>query len=503
MVAHVNTVSLSGIDVKDVDVQVSLAPGIPAFNIVGLPDKAVGESKERVRAALESLGISLPPKRITVNLAPADLMKEGNHYDLPIALGLLASLDVLPSDALSSYLAVGELTLDGHLNRVSGVLPSALSAQSKGWGVICPEVCGGEAAWAGGCEVLAPKNLLTLINHFKGTQVLTPPEARIEELTRSTLDFKDIKGQESAKRAMEIAAAGGHNILLIGPPGAGKSMMAARMVDLLPPMSPQEALETTMIHSVGGMLEKGILLRKRPFRSPHHSASLPSLVGGGTKAKPGEISLAHNGVLFLDELPEFARTTLESLRQPMEAREVHVSRANHHVVYPANFQLIAAMNPCRCGYVSDPHQACGRAPKCASDYQAKLSGPLLDRIDIHVEVSDVSPTDLSLPPSHEGTDEIAERVARARDIQNARYAALDHVSTNADVDGSLLEEACALSNVDHIYFAQAAEQLRLSARGYHRMLRVARTIADLDGAESPTRSHLNEALSYRRLIIRD
>jgi len=345
VVARVRTVAFQGIEAREVEAQVTIAAGLPAFTIVGLPDKAVGESRERVRAALNSMGLALPPKRITVNLAPADLLKEGSHFDLPIGLGLLAAMGVLPADEIEGYVALGELALDGSLLPVAGVLPAALAAAALERGLICPAACGGEAAWASGIEVLAAPSLLALINHFKGSQVLSPPEPKIAEAQSSSLDLRDIKGQETAKRALEVAAAGGHNLLMIGPPGAGKSMLAARLPGLLPPLDPAEALEVSMIHSVAGLLRDGKLMRQRPFRDPHHSASLPALVGGGLRGRPGEVSLAHLGVLFLDELPEFQRATLEALRQPMESGRASVARVNAHVTYPARFQLIAAMNP--------------------------------------------------------------------------------------------------------------------------------------------------------------
>ena len=370
MVARINTVAFQGVETLDIDVQVHMANGLPTFTVVGLPDKAVAESRERVRAALGALGLALPPQRITVNLSPADVLKEGSHFDLPIALGLLVAMNVLPEDELAGYTVLGELALDGAISPVAGVLPAAIGANAAGRGVICPAACGGEAAWAGDVEVLAPPTVLALINHFKGVQVLAAPEPSLADAAETMLDLADIKGQETAKRALEIAAAGAHNLLMIGPPGAGKSMLAQRMPDILPAMDPREALEVSMIHSVAGLLDQGKLSRQRPFRDPHHSASLPALVGGGTRARPGEISLAHNGVLFLDELPEFARATLEALRQPIESGRAVVARANAHVTYPARFQLIAAMNPCRCGHLDDPALACSRAPRCALDYQA-------------------------------------------------------------------------------------------------------------------------------------
>lgn len=508
MLARVGTVAFEGTNVLPIDVQVQISAGIVAFGIVGLPDKAVAESRERVRGALHALGLSLPAKRITVNLAPADVLKEGSHYDLPIALACLGAMDVLPREELAQYVALGELGLDGALARVSGVLPAALSASGANKGLICPDVNGGEAVWASSeLDVLAAPSLLAIINHFKGLQVITRPQPRLaEDNGAAVLDMRDIKGQETAKRALEVAAAGGHNLLMIGPPGSGKSMLAARMAGLLPPLSPEEALEVSMIHSLAGQLEEGCLMRQRPFRDPHHSATLPALIGGGTRARPGEISLAHHGVLFLDELPEFARATLESLRQPLETGRAVVARANHHVSYPARFQLIAAMNPCRCGHLADASMACGRAPKCAQDYQARISGPLLDRIDCHVDVPAVTPADLSLPSAAEGTAEIAARVAATRQIQTDRYEELarrgeGRIRTNAQADGELLESVAAPDQAGRALLMQAAEQLKLSARGYHRILRVARTLADMGGQDGVTRVHVAEALSYRRLSL--
>jgi magnesium chelatase family protein len=502
MVARVNTVAFQGIDVRDVDVQVHLAPGLPAFTIVGLPDKAVGESRERVRSALAAIGLALPPKRITVNLAPADVTKEGSHFDLPIALGLLAAMDVLPVDEIAWYTVLGELALDGALAPVAGVLPAAVAAVAAERGLICPVATGGEAAWAGELEILAAPTLLSLVNHFKGTQVLSPPAPAVAGTGAVYHDLRDIRGQETAKRALEVVAAGGHNMRMTGPPGAGKSMLAARLAGILPPMSAREMLEVSMVHSIAGLLTDGGISSVRPFRDPHHSASQAAMVGGGTRAKPGEISLAHNGVLFLDELPEYPRTVLESLRQPLELGRVTVARVNNHVTYPARFQFIAAMNPCRCGHLSDPGLACSRAPKCGADYQAKLSGPLLDRIDIHIDVPAVEIADLSLPPPAEGSADVAVRVAAARAIQTARYDSLApeaSVRTNAEADGELLA-AVAKPDAEGVkLLTEAANTMRLSARGYNRVLRVARTLADLDTRPDINRLHIAEALSYRRL----
>jgi len=509
VIARINTVAFQGIDVLPIDVQLQVSGGMTGITLVGLPDKAVGESRERVRAALHALGLSLPPKRIVVNLAPADQLKEGSHFDLPIALGLLVAMGVLPAEEMAGYAALGELGLDGGLAAVAGVLPAAIHAAARRLGLICPAACGPEAAWAAAEDgrsiaVLAPRTLLQLVNHFKGTQVLAPPEPKVAESPAAGLDLKDIKGQESAKRALEVAAAGGHNLLMIGPPGAGKSMLAARLPGLLPPLEPAEALEVSMIHSVAGLLEDGKLLRQRPFRDPHHSASLPALVGGGTRARPGEVSLAHRGVLFLDELPEFARPTLEALRQPLEGGRATVARANHHVAYPARVQLVGAMNPCRCGHLDDPSLACARAPRCAADYQSKISGPLFDRIDCHIEVPAVGAADLALPAPAEGSAAVAARVAAARAVQAERYGrpgmrAGEVRRLNAEADGETLDAVASPDPAGRTLLGEAAERLRLSARGYHRVLRVARTLADLEGADAVRRLHVAEALSYRRV----
>lgn len=508
MVARINTIAFQGVDVQSIDVQVQISNGLPAFTIVGLPDKAVAESKERVRAALHALGIALPAKRLTVNLAPADVMKEGSHYDLPIALGLLAAMEVLPKAEMEKYVVLGELSLDAGIRAVAGVLPAAIHAGANDNSLICPESCGGEAAWAGEVEILAPANLLQLINHIKGTQLLSRPEPRMREsmdALQKMPDLSQVRGQESAKRALEVTAAGGHNLLLIGPPGAGKSMLASCLPGILPPLSAREALEVSMIHSLAGTLSEGGLIKTRPFRDPHHSASLPALVGGGHRVRPGEISLAHRGVLFLDELPEFARGTLESLRQPLETGEAVVARANAHVTYPARFQLIAAMNPCRCGYLGDTDMECTKAPRCGLEYQNKLSGPLLDRIDLQVEVGAVSIADLSDGAQGEPSSRVAARVQAARERQAQRYSAL-----GADAAGVLINAHATPELLDHIapmaaparqMFLSAAERLKLSARAYHRLMKVALTIADLEEGTEITERHIAEALSYRRLRV--
>lgn len=507
MTAVAHTVAFTGIDTIAVEVQVAMASGLPTFTIVGLPDKAVGESRERVRAAFAAMGLALPAKRITVNLAPADVSKEGSHYDLPIAVGLLTAMDLLPAEDIDHFLALGELSLDGRVAPVAGVLPAAMAAHGDDKGLICPAAQGSEAAWAAGAEtgfeILAPTRLLDLIQHFKGAALLPRPEPlKRDAKARGGPDLREVKGQETAKRALEITAAGGHNLLMIGPPGSGKSLLARCLPGLLPPLTAAEALEVSTIHSVAGQLRDGALITQRPFRDPHHAASQPALVGGGLRAKPGEVSLAHKGVLFLDELPEFQRNTLEALRQPLEHGMVSIARANSHVTYPARVQMVAAMNPCPCGYLSDPAQACSRAPKCAEPYQGRISGPLFDRIDLHVEVAAVPPWDLARIPDGETTQDVAARVAQARFTQADRYAALapgTGILTNAEADGSVLEEAAALEPNARDLLAEAAERLRLSARAWHRMMRVARTIADLAGSASTTRTHVAEALSYRRI----
>jgi len=500
MVAHVTTVAFQGIEAVPVDVQVQIAPGFPGIIIVGLPDKAVAESRERVRAALHASGLALPPKRIIINLAPADLPKEGSHYDLPIALGLMAGLGALPGDQLTDFVVLGELALDGTIATVAGVLPAAIGANAMGRGLICPAACGPEAAWAGGdMEILAPRSLIAIANHFKGTQVLTRPTPALQRDGAPLPDLADVRGQESARRALEIAAAGGHNLLMAGPPGAGKSMLASRLPSILPPLSPKELLEVSMIASIGGELSGGKLTDRRPFRAPHHSASMAAMVGGGLRARPGEASLAHHGILFLDELPEFTPQVLDSLRQPLEAGEVLIARANHRIRYPSRFQLIAAMNPCRCGMAGEPGMSCKRGPRCAADYQARLSGPFLDRIDMRIEVPAVTASDLIGTAPSESSATVAERVAAARALQTERFEALgvDDIRTNAQCASSLIETIATPDEAGIKLLGDAAAALKLSARGYHRVLKVARTIADLDGAETVGRLHLAEALRYR------
>lgn len=505
MVSRVTTVAFEGVEAVPVDVQVMVAPGKVGMQIVGLADKAVTESRERIQAALHASGLSMPARKVTVNLAPADLPKEGSHFDLPIALALLASMGVIAPDALSGWAALGELGLDGRIAAVGGTLPAAVAAASMGLGLICPEANGPEAAWAGQVAILAPRSLIGVINHFKGTQVLRAPEPGPVASGGPGPDLREVKGQESAKRALEVAAAGGHNLLFVGPPGSGKSMMAQRLPGLLPPLTPQELLETSMVWSVAGLIERGALTRDRPFRSPHHSASMAALTGGGLRARPGEASLAHNGVLFLDELPEYSPQALDSLRQPLETGEIVVARANAHVRYPARFQLVAAMNPCRCGVGGPGKGACGKAPRCQRDYQNRISGPLFDRMDLTVETPPVTAADMALPAPAEGTAEAAARVAAAREVQAGRMRehGLDpDQGVNARASGETLERIAAPDEAGRALLMRAAEAGGLTARGWTRTLRLARTIADLEGSTPVLRRHIAEALVYRRPPVR-
>lgn len=501
MATSITTVAFEGIRAVPVDVQVQISPGLPRFNIVGLPDKAVGESRERVRAALIASGLALPAKHISVNLAPADLPKEGSHYDLPIALGLMAAMGAIPADMLERYFVLGELALDGRVSRVPGILPAAIAANAEEKGIICPSACGPEAAWAGpDIDIIAIESLFALVNHLAGCQIAARPVPQKALAVEGEDDLSDIKGQEVARRALEIAAAGGHNFLMVGPPGAGKSMLAQRLPSILPALSPLEMLDVSMIASIAGSLRNGALSDRRPFRAPHHSASMAALVGGGHNAKPGEISLAHNGVLFLDELPEFQPQALDSLRQPLETGETVIARANAKVSYPARVQLIAAMNPCKCGMAGTPGHTCRRGDRCAADYQGRISGPFLDRIDIRIDVPAVSAADMiESGGAGEASAAVAARVKKARDIQRARYQALGAAGTftNAAASSRLIETVAAPDSESRALLLKAAEAFSLSARAYHRVLKVARTLADLSGSQAVQKPHIAEALSYR------
>lgn len=497
MVARAYTVAFEGVEARPVEVQCAVTPGLPAFSLVGLPDKAVSEARDRVRTALSSMAIALPSRRITINLSPADMPKEGSHFDLPIALALLAALEIIPRDAAEGTTALGELSLDGTLMPVIGALPAAMSAAEEGRILLCPKASGSEAAWVGSVQVIGAASLADVVRHFTGQapiaaadpgEVIGPPAGR---------DLRDVKGQERAKRALEIAAAGRHHLMMVGTPGSGKSMLAARLPGILPPLTPAEALETSMIHSLAGLLSEGGISRTRPFREPHHTASMAAIVGGGRGAKPGEISLAHNGVLFMDEFPEFPRTVLETLRQPIETGEVMVARANAHVKYPCRFMLVAAANPCRCGYLSDPARACSRAPNCGEEYMGRISGPLMDRFDLRVDVPPVAFRDLDLPASGETSATVAARVTRARALQTGRFAGHPDIRLNSDAEGEALEEIAAPDAGGRSLITRVAERFGLSARGYHRILRVARTIADLDGSDAVCQPHVAEAVSFR------
>ena len=500
MHASVKTIAFFGISVAEVDVQVQILNGLPSFNIVGLPDKAVAESRERIRASLFSMGISFPPKRITVNLAPAGIQKEGSHYDLPIALALIAAMGIISQEDVFNVIAMGELSLTGSISRVVGVLPASVYAKKTDRVLICPKDCVQEAVWVNDSLVLAPGNLLDLINHFKGVQFLpkiVPNQDQVDNVRISNCGcFSEIKGQLLAKRAMEIAAVGGHNILMLGSPGVGKSMMASRIVGILPPMTAEESLNVTTIYSLAGKMDGNGLILRRPFRAPHHSASIVAIVGGGNNARPGEISLAHKGVLFLDELPEFSRSALESLRQPLESGEITIARANNHVTYPAKIQLIAAMNPCRCGYLGVEGKECSRAPRCGSEYLRKISGPLLDRIDIYIDVPEVRVQDFYQDKSQlETSDVIRQRVIQAREIQYRRYG---RNKTNSEIEGTELEKYLSDSARNLLY--SFVDKAKISARGFYRVIKLARTLADMSAEDSIAENYVAEALGYRRIV---
>ncbi len=503
MVARAYTVAFEGVSARTVEVQCAVTPGMPAFSIVGLPDKAVSEARDRVRAALSAMGIALPNKRITINLSPADLPKEGSHFDLPIALALLAALEIVPPDAVERTTALGELSLDGSLIGVIGALPAAMTAAEEDRILLCPRASGAEAAWVGSCQVIAAGSLMDVVRHYTGQAPIAAAEPGEVTHERGTRCLRDVKGQERAKRALEIAAAGRHHVLMLGTPGSGKSMLAARMPGILPPLTPLEALETSMIHSLAGLLDEGGISRARPFREPHHTASMAAIVGGGRSAKPGEISLAHNGVLFLDEFPEFTRGVLETLRQPIETGEVMVARANAHVKYPCRFLLVAAANPCKCGYLTDPARACTRAPICGEDYIGRISGPLMDRFDLRIEVPPVGYCDLDLPASGDSSAQVAQRVAAARTVQAKRYATIEGMRLNADAEGAVLDRIATPDAEGRALLARVAERFGLTARGYHRVLRVARTIADLEGAADVAATHVAEAVSYRLVGVKE
>lgn len=494
MVTQTYAVAFRGIDAIPVTVQVQIASGNVAFHIVGLPDKAVSEARERVRAALSSAGIALPAKRILVSLSPADLPKEGGHYDVPIALALLAEMEVIPKNTIENCVSIGELSLSGKLTAVSGILPAAVTANHNHYNLVCAKENAIEACWINHTNIIAADTLLELIHHFKNGATPSPLDAPAQtyavEQKTTPYDLSEIRGQETAKQALEITAAGGHNMLMSGPPGAGKSMLASCLPDLLPPLLPQEMLETSLIASVSGKPYEGGLCTVRPYRAPHHSASMAALVGGGRKAAPGEISLAHSGILFLDELPEFKSDVLDSLRQPLETGKAVIARAEHHVTYPSSFQLVAAMNPCKCGYLSDPKKACSRAPRCGRDYSARISGPLLDRFDVRIELAPVSLSDLSAPIGGETSAMVKERVQKIRDIQENRaktHHMMNGVSPlNSKASGEYLDYITPTEEDAKNLLLRACEKLGVTARGYHRILRVARTVQDMQDLQNNT-----------------
>lgn len=496
MVALVKTFAFHGMEAVLVDVQVHLAPGQHAFTVVGLPDKSIAESRERVRAALHVAGLAMPFERITINLSPADLPKEGSHYDLAIALGLLVSMGVLEQDQLAGLVVMGELGLDGSCRGVPGCLPAVVAAHALGMGLVCPQANGGEAALAGmphtSPGLIAAPHLLALIDHLRGRQLLPEPCPLALAEDSSGADMADVRGQGEARLVLEVAAAGEHNVLMIGPPGAGKSMIASRLPSLLPPMTATEALEVNMIASLArnGVSQK--LARRRPYRAPHHSASMAALVGGGRTVRPGEISLAHNGVLFLDELPEFPRNVLDSLRQPIETGHVHIARAAMHITYPARFQLIAAMNPCRCGYADDPVRACPRVPQCRRDYVSSISGPLIDRFDMVLHIPPVPLIDMISPEQGESSAQISRRVAQARVRQKQRQGCL-----NKDLSGDALMAQIRLQPKAKRLLDHVVAKNQLSARGFARLLRVARSLTDLADQDEIAASAVATALNWR------
>lgn len=507
MLARTRSLGLMGIEAYQVDVEVNMSSkGLPTFSMVGLPDSAVKESKQRVLSAIGNLGLQLPSRKTTVNLAPAGRKKEGPGFDLPIAVGLLAAAGIVPPDTAAKYFFTGELALDGRIRPVKGILPMAASASRiEHSGIVVPAANADEAAMAGEQHVYPVEHLSTVVDFLQGCLELSSHSGCLGHLldssSDSTLDFRDVRGQEHAKRALEVAAAGGHNLLMIGPPGSGKTMLARRLPTVLPPLVREEAIETTKLHSVSGLLREGQpLVLERPFRAPHHTISDAGLIGGGTTPRPGEVSLASNGVLFLDELPEFRRNVLEVLRQPLEDGFVTIARASMSVTYPARFMLAAAMNPCPCGYLTDPRRSCNCSAPLIQSYMSRISGPLLDRIDIHLEVAPVAYSDLSRTvPTGEFSSTIRQRVVHARNLQNDRFAGAPGVYCNSRMNGPMLRELCPLDSPCSALLKSAMDRYGFSARAFDRVIKVARTIADLDSSSRIAVPHISEAIQYRAL----